>query len=81
MTNSIPMPDISPNFTIDDIHKIRIWNHERRKGMSKQEVMDDIKSGAREFEALIEAARRSQHGSTPVPPVAGRKHRPWSQGK
>jgi hypothetical protein len=67
MMNSVPMPDISPNFTIDDIHKIRAWNHERRKDMSKQEVMDDIRSGAREFEALIEAARRSQRGSTSAP--------------
>jgi hypothetical protein len=67
MMNSIPKPDISPDFTIDDIHKIRKWNHERRKGMSKQEVMADIRSGAREFEAIIEAARRSRRDAAPTP--------------
>ena len=61
MTN-ISKPDISPAFTIDDIHKIREWNYERRKGMSKQEVMDDINNGAREFEALVEAARQTLKG-------------------
>ena len=59
MMNSIPKLEISPDFTIEDIHKIREWNHERRKGMSRQEVIDDINTGAREFEALIETARRS----------------------
>ena len=57
--NNIPKPEISPDFTIEDIHKIREWNYERRKGMSRQEVIDDINKGAREFEALIEDARRS----------------------
>ncbi len=60
MIHDIPKPEISPNFTIDDIHKVRRWNHERRKGMSKQEIIDDINSGAREFEALIEAARQTR---------------------
>jgi hypothetical protein len=58
------MPDISPNFTIDDIHKIRAWNHERRRGMNKQEVMDDINRGAREFEVLVEKARKAQNAIT-----------------
>ena len=59
MANNIPMPDISPDFTIEDIHKIRDWNYERRKGMSYQEIMDDVNAGAREFKALIEKARQS----------------------
>jgi len=58
MTDNIPKLDISPDFTIEDIHKIREWNYERRKGMSRQEIIDDINAGAREFEAFIEAARQ-----------------------
>ena len=57
--SSIPKLEISPDFTIKDIHKIREWNYERRKGMSPQEIIDDIKAGAREFEVLIEKARQS----------------------
>ena len=67
MANNIPMPDISPGFTIEDIHKIREWNYERRKGMSPQEVIDDIKAGAREFEVLIEKARQSMEEANIFP--------------
>jgi hypothetical protein len=28
MLRDIPEPDISPKFTIDDIHKIREWHHD-----------------------------------------------------
>ena len=37
----IPEPKLSPNFTIDDIHKIRYWNYERLKDATIQERMDD----------------------------------------
>ncbi len=67
MTINIPKPEISPAFTIEDIHKIREWNHERRKSMSRQEVIADINKGADEFEALIEAARRSSNSATHLP--------------
>jgi hypothetical protein len=67
MINSIPKPNISPDFTIDDIHKIREWHYECRKGMSRREVIDHINRRGDELEALIEAARRSQRGSTPAP--------------
>jgi len=59
MANNIPLPDISPAFIIEDIHKIREWTYERHKGMSRQEIIDDINAGAREFEVLIEEARQS----------------------
>jgi hypothetical protein len=65
MANNIPMPDISPAFTIKDIHKIREWNYERRKDMSRQEIIDDVNAGALEFEALIEAARQQSQSVTP----------------
>ena len=50
-------PEISPSFTIEDIRKIRDWNSERYADMTRQEIADDINSGAREFVALIEDAR------------------------
>lgn len=58
MMNSIPKPDISPDFTIDDIHKIREWHYDSRIGMTRQEVIDHINRRGDEFEALVEATRR-----------------------
>jgi len=57
MTIDIPKPDISPNFTIDDIHKIREWHHEKQKGMTTAEIVEDIHKGASEFEALLAQPR------------------------
>ena len=59
MKRSIPKPDISPAFTIDDIHKIRVWHYECREGMDTQEVIEHINMRGNEFEALVEAARSS----------------------
>ena len=49
INNNIPKPEISPNFTIEDIHKIREWNYERQKGMAPEEVWEDIRKGAESF--------------------------------
>lgn len=40
------MPKISPDFTIEDIHKIREWNYERLKDAIIKERIDDIKRKA-----------------------------------
>jgi hypothetical protein len=37
----IPEPELSPDFTIDDIHKIRNWNYERLKDATIEERMTD----------------------------------------
>jgi len=37
----IPEPMISPDFTINDIHKIRFWNYERLKDATIEERMAD----------------------------------------
>ena len=42
----IPMPKLSPNFTIDDIHKIRFWNHERFKDATIDERMEHYEKQA-----------------------------------
>ena len=41
MIHEIPMPEISPDFTIDDIHKIREWNYERLKDATREERRAD----------------------------------------
>lgn len=53
MEEKMNKPDISPHFTTEDIHKIREWNFERRKGMSREEELADIRRGAVEFERLL----------------------------
>jgi hypothetical protein len=42
----IPEPVLSPNFTIDDIHKIREWNYERLKDATVEEQIEDIRQQA-----------------------------------
>jgi hypothetical protein len=43
MIHDIPKPDISANFTIEDIHKIREWNYERLKDATTAERHADTK--------------------------------------
>jgi hypothetical protein len=46
MIHDIQKPIISPQFTIEDIHKIREWNYERLKDATIQERIDDIRRQA-----------------------------------
>ena len=46
--NNIPKPNLSPDFTIDDIHKIRAWNYERWKDATPDEIIADIEQRAAE---------------------------------
>jgi len=52
--NNIPIPVISAAFAIEDIHKIREWNYEKRKGMTVQEVCDDTRKGAERFLSFLD---------------------------
>ncbi len=45
--------DISPNFTIEDIHKIREYNYEMTKNMTRQEKVDYYNEGAREVMRIL----------------------------
>ena len=56
MIYDIPKPAISPNFTIEDIHAIRMNNYERRKNMTNDELRADIDNNAKK--ALEEIERR-----------------------
>ena len=49
----IPL-DISPNFTIEDIYKIREYNNEMTKNKTRQEKMDYYNEGAREVRRILE---------------------------
>lgn len=53
-------PQISEKFTVEDIHKIREYNYERRKNMSLEDRLKDIKESANECENdIIEYRRKS----------------------
>ncbi|MDR1481860.1 MAG: hypothetical protein LBI74_04475 [Synergistaceae bacterium] len=56
----IPEPEISPNFTIDDIHKIREWNYERLKDATMEERKEDTRARIAPMLAEIEAARAAR---------------------
>ena len=60
MIRDIPKPDISPDFTIADIHKIREWNYERLKDATVEERLADNKRRAAEARANMTAARQSK---------------------
>ena len=67
MMRTIPFPQISPAFTVEDIRKIRDWNSERYADMTRREIADDINSGAREFLTFIEKSRRKkQENVSPI---------------
>jgi len=61
MIHDIPKPDISPDFTIEDIHKIRIWEYERLKDATREERIEDVGKRAAEAFAQIEVLRVSAH--------------------
>jgi hypothetical protein len=62
MIYDVPEPNISRDFTIDDIHKIRAWNYERLKDATREERIEDVQKRAALGFAQIEALRISaQH--------------------
>jgi hypothetical protein len=56
MIHNIPTPAISPDFTIEDIHKIREWLYERLKDATVKERLEEIRRqaepGIKEIEKL-----------------------------
>lgn len=50
-------PILSPNFTIEDIHKLREYNYEMTKHMTDEERMDYYNEGGRAFQREIDKAR------------------------
>jgi precorrin-2 methylase len=60
MIHDVPKPEISANFTIDDIHKIREWHYEMLKDATPEERMDFYNNKAERVEAEIRAARKAK---------------------
>lgn len=60
MIHNIPKPDISPAFTIDDIHKIREWHYERLKDATPEERHADTEERAGRTRRAIEEVRRAK---------------------
>ena len=60
MIHDIPKPEISPDFTIDDIHRIREWNYEKLKDATVDEQIAYYREGARRFDERIAALRTAQ---------------------
>ena len=53
-------PDISKDFTIEDIHTIRKYNSERRRKLTLKERLKDIKESANECEKYINEYRKTK---------------------
>ena len=60
MIYDIPKPDISPAFTVDDIHKIREWHYERLKDATYEERRTDTELRAEGIRRAIEKIRRAK---------------------
>ena len=50
-------PILSPNFTTEDIHKLREYNYEMTKNMTEQERLDYYNKAGHAFQREIEEAR------------------------
>jgi len=59
MINNIPKPVLSPDFTIDDIHKIREWHYEQLKDASVEEKMMFYHEGSKDVLRMIEEQRKA----------------------
>ena len=55
------MPEISADFTISDIRKLRDWYGEKFADMTHSEITEEVNNGALEFLALIENTRNCQN--------------------
>ena len=62
MIHNIPMPQLSPEFTIEDIHKIREWNYERLRDASIKERIEEIRKQAEPGLKAIEKLKAVQCG-------------------
>jgi hypothetical protein len=60
MIHDVPKPDISPAFTIDDIHKIREWHYEILKDATNEEQINFYRQKSANGFAQIEAIRAAR---------------------
>jgi len=57
-------PNISPDFTMNDLYKIREYNSMRWKDMTLEELQADIKPAVDNFNARIEKIRTEKRVSS-----------------
>ena len=57
MIRDVAKPEISPNFTIDDIHKLREWNYERLKEASFEEYLAESHKEIEKFNSCFQIAK------------------------
>lgn len=48
MIRDIPKPELSPAFSVEDIHKVREWSYERLKDATPEERRADTKKRTEE---------------------------------
>jgi hypothetical protein len=63
MIHDIPKPIISPQFTIEDIHKIREWNYERLKDATVTERLEEIRRQAEHGIRTIEKLKAAREAT------------------
>jgi hypothetical protein len=61
--NDIPEPKLSPQFTLEDIHKIRYWNYLRLKDATTEERVADINRQGLEAQARFDAWREEHRNN------------------
>ncbi|GMO38116.1 MAG: hypothetical protein Ta2B_17830 [Termitinemataceae bacterium] len=59
----IPEPELSPNFTLDDIHKIREWNYERMKDATREEYIEYMNRQGEEGFRRVEEIRAKRQSA------------------
>jgi len=57
-------PTLSPDFTMEDLHKLREYNSLRHINMSTDDLVQDINKGASEMQERIKQMR--EHKKTAV---------------
>jgi broad specificity phosphatase PhoE len=58
MIHNVPKPELSPDFTIDDIYKIREWHYKRLKDATVDERLADIQRRSAPVIAELEERKK-----------------------
>jgi len=53
-------PILSPDFTMEDLHKLREYNSLRHINMTTDELVADIRKGANEMQRRVEQLRKEK---------------------
>jgi hypothetical protein len=53
-------PELSPDFTVDDIRKLRDYNSSRHVNMAFEDIQDELKESVQEFEKLMRAHKKDR---------------------